>query len=153
MATKVRVNVRDDRRMWDKLIREISVPKNVEVGIRGEDDQRHALEVGNVELGAIHEFGLGNVPERSFIRDTIDKNLNGYRPLTRALSKRVYTLKMSLKNALEVLGSKVQSDMRRAIEAGIPPALDPATIARKGSSKPLVDTGQLKASISYKVVT
>ena len=40
--------------------------------------------------------------------------------------------------------------MIRAIDSGIPPELKPATVARKGSTKQLIDTGVLKSSLTTK---
>lgn len=151
-AIKMNTRVIDKDLGWRRVIKQASIKRHVEVGIRGEEDPRRAGQLGNVELGAIHEFGLGHVPERSFIRDPIDNNLAKYRKLTRVLGRSVYTLKTTLIQALNVLGLRVQADMRKAINNGLEPGLADVTIARKGSSKPLVDTGQLKASITYKVV-
>jgi hypothetical protein len=153
---KVKTRVVDKDRGWKRVLKEASVKRHVVVGIRGDDDSRVGDSLGNVELGAIHEFGLGNNPERSFIRDPIDENLSKYRPLTKALGRKVYTLKISLTQALNVLGLKAQADMRNAINRGIEPGLKPATKAQKAKrgkpkNKPLIFTGQLKSAITYKV--
>lgn len=148
----IKTRVTDKDLGWKRVLKQAAIKRHVEVGVRGEDDPRFEGEIGNVELAAIHEFGLGHQDERSFIRDPIDANLPKYRLLTKRLGQRVYTLKMSLVQALNVLGLKAQSDMRRAIRAGIPPELSDETIDRKGSSKPLIDTGQLVSSLTYKVV-
>ena len=42
--------------------------------------------------------------------------------------------------------------VRRVLtQAGIAPPLKPATIARKGSSTPLINTGQLRSAITWRV--
>jgi hypothetical protein len=41
--------------------------------------------------------------------------------------------------------------IKQRIANGIAPPNSPYTIARKGSSKPLIDTGQLRNSITYQV--
>ena len=53
--------------------------------------------------------------------------------------------------ALDMLGAKVASYCQEAIDNGIEPALADETVRRKGSSKPLVNTGQLKSAITWKV--
>jgi hypothetical protein len=55
--------------------------------------------------------------------------------------------------ALDRLGAKVAALLQNRISAGIDPPNSAATIARKGSSKPLVDTGQLKAAITWRVIS
>jgi hypothetical protein len=56
-----------------------------------------------------------------------------------------------LKVGLEAVGQLVKSDMQGRIERNSPPFKELAdeTIKRKGSSKPLIDTSQMKNSITY----
>lgn len=63
----------------------------------------------------------------------------------------------ALKKAGGKIGSYGSSEVKRGIVSGAPGGqafqpLSPMTIARKGSSKPLIDKGDLLGSISYKVV-
>ena len=53
--------------------------------------------------------------------------------------------------ALGALGEEAKNISKVAITEGITPALKSATIKRKKSSKPLIDTGQLLNSITYEV--
>jgi len=106
-----------------------------------------------VEIGAVHEFGseLAGIPERSFIRAGFDDNVAANRVLTKRLALLVITGRMSIRKALKILGLAMKTQIVRRIDKGIEPALKPATIARKGSSKPLIDKGQLKQSITFEV--
>jgi len=108
------------------------------------------------ELAAIHEFGApqANIPERSFIRRTFVKKQRELSSMTRRLATAWVTRKIELKQALDVLGLWGASKVRDTITqgAGVPPRLEDSTIARKGSSRPLVDTGRLVGSIQHDVV-
>lgn len=104
-----------------------------------------------LEIAAIHEFGAGPIPQRSFIRATIDQRKADIAKLQGVLAGQVLAGKLTPDQALTQLGAKVASWMQQRIASGIAPALDPATVAAKGSSVPLVDTGQLKASITFLV--
>lgn len=106
------------------------------------------------EIGSVHEFGLGTAPERSFIRASFDANADAYVRLATQLSRRAVDSPHAgaVRFALQVLGERALADIIRRINAGIPPALAEATVARKGSSKQLIDTGQLKQSLDFKVV-
>jgi hypothetical protein len=42
-------------------------------------------------------------------------------------------------------------DLRAHVRAGLEPPLQPATIRRKGSSTPLIDSGRLLQSFAYEV--
>lgn len=156
MAVGSKVIVKDRDLGWRKLARMVRSPlqMGVEVGVRGEDAQREGGGPSNVEIAEFHEFGLGNNPERSFIRATIDNNVLVYRLLVKGLAKKVYRLKMTERDALTILGMKVKSDIQKRIREGIAPELKPATKARKGGKKdtPLIDTAQLIRAITFHVV-
>lgn len=146
----------DDDRIWKKMQRAFKTGGGrVLVGIQGKNAQIDRDGLTNVVLGMIHEFGTidGNIPERSFIRATIDTNIDKYFKVTAKLSAKVVVGEMTEKRALEILGLLVVSDIQSFIEAGISPPLKPATIARKGSSVPLIDTSVLKNSITSEVET
>lgn len=132
---------------------------HVKIGILEEagshDGDDSTLTVADV--ASFHEFGTTDangqthVPERSFIRSSIDDKRSELREMAKKLQGMILTGKMTAKQALGLLGEKMQAEMIRKINEGIDPELDPATIKRKGSSTPLIDTGQLKQSIRYKV--
>ena len=110
-----------------------------------------------VEIGAIHEFGAGNVPERSFIRDTVDTYRAKYLKYMGASFRReVMDIAKSKSTpaesiTLKRLGLMVEGDMKKRIAQGINPPLKPETIRKKKSSTPLIDTGQLRASIASEI--
>lgn len=89
------------------------------------------------------------MPERSFLRGTIDVKQREIIRFAKNLFQRVITNQLDTKKALDMLGVFVQGEIRKRMSMGIPPALKPATIRRKGSSTPLIDTGQLRASIDF----
>lgn len=102
-------------------------------------------------IGAIatrHEYGLG-VPRRSFLRDWMDENADMVAEDFRQATKAVFAGKMSYEKAANILGVKYVALIQKRIVDGLNPANAPSTIAAKGSSTPLIDTGVLKASIKY----
>jgi hypothetical protein len=101
-----------------------------------------------VEVGIFHEFGFG-VPKRSFIRDGFDESERALKTLGRRLAVGVVDAKITKRTWLLAMGSKARSSFIRRINKGIAPGLSEVTIARKGSSRALIDTGQLKGSITY----
>jgi hypothetical protein len=110
----------------------------------------------NALIAAVHEFGSPsrNIPERSFIRSAFAANRQTYLAMLRDVVKSVYQLKGGLEPGLGRIGAKMAADIKRGITAGpgIPPPLAPETVARKGSDRALVDTGQLVNSITWEVV-
>lgn len=107
----------------------------------------------NLALATIHEFGspAAGIPERSFIRASIDANQAKYFRFVQKLAGRVVLGQVSTERVLNLLGLLMVSDIQARIESGIGPPLKQATIDRKGSSKPLIDSGILKNSITHTV--
>ena len=104
-----------------------------------------------LEVAAQHEFGAGRIPQRSFIRGTVEAKGAEIADLQVSLAGLVLKGKIEPDQALEQLGAKVVGMVQTRIAAGIAPALHPDTIEKKGSSTPLIDTGQLRSSITYRV--
>jgi hypothetical protein len=140
---------------WKRLMREVRVSgAHVLVGVtsaKGSEEHEGATKLSVASVGAVHEFGLGNAPERSFVRAAIDENESTIQRRTKQLAKAIILGRHTQKSALEVLGVWLKGVMVKRINAGIEPELKEATVKRKGSSKPLVDTGQLKGSIDFEV--
>ena len=117
----------------------------------------------NAEVGTFHEFGTiaggsarsGGViigtPERSFIRSTIDEKKALISRLFERVAKGIYDRRIAVKWGLNMIGLQAVTWIKRKIQKGIPPPLALSTIARKKSSKPLIDTGQLIGSLTYEV--
>lgn len=134
------------------LLKKVKKPGTVAVGII--DPGLHGDGPFNTaEIGYVHEFGSsdGRVPERSFIRSTLKVDRKEIISLSKRLLKKIINNEMTLEKGLGLLGLDVSDKIsQRIVEIRTPPN-KPNTIARKGSSNPLVDTGQLKNSITHKV--
>lgn len=154
--------VKDTDKGWKALLKKAREdPHVVTIGLQGAkgDEQHTDTTMTNAHLASVHEFGavvkVGSreitIPERSFIRSTVDKN-KGYRALCSKIGQSIIAGRIpDFVTALGILGEKVTSDIKSAIEQGIDPPNAPMTIARKGSSKPLIDTAQMKNAITYDV--
>lgn len=102
-----------------------------------------------LEIATMHEFGLAHIPERSFLRAWFDSQLEKNKKAMKSAATRILKGKWTADEAMKKLGSYFQGQIQKRIAAGIPPANAPRTIANKGSSTPLIDTGQLRSSITY----
>jgi len=91
------------------------------------------------------------IPRRSFIADTVDANAKKITALCKNMAAAVLARTMTMEKALGTVGVYVQGLIRGRMNSGIPPPLKASTSARKGSSVPLIDTGQLRASIDFEV--
>ena len=104
-----------------------------------------------LEVGYVNEFGLG-VPERSFIRAWFDAAKPENVALAQRMLRRILKGQISLETALEQMGASFVGAIQKRIALGVPPPNAPATIAAKGSSKPLIATGQMRQSVTFVVV-
>jgi hypothetical protein len=103
-----------------------------------------------LEVAYINEFGLG-VPERSFIRAWFDASEPENLRLAMRMLRGILSGTIALEDALAQMGAKFAGEVQRRIAQGIPPPNAPATIAAKGSSTPLVASGQMRQSVTWKV--
>ena len=128
----------------------------VKVGVQAKDKAVRRGKGGSIRntdqplavIAAIHEFGLGYMPQRSFLRSAYDENL----PVIDKMIQRVANgavFGLGTNAALNQLGNVVQGMVQRKIVDGPFVPNSPATIKRKKSSKPLIDTGHLRQSIRY----
>jgi hypothetical protein len=101
-------------------------------------------------VAAIHEYGApaAGIPARPFMRPTIARNRNQWgKDLSHLLEVNDYDVVRSL----NLLGEHVKGQIQEAITKVTSPPLKPATVAAKGSAKPLIDTGHMLNSVDYNV--
>lgn len=133
-----------------ETFKEVATKPSVKIGVlESAGDHGEGLTVADV--ATMMEFGTETAPERSYIRSTVDQKFNIYLEKSKQLQAKVILQALSVGKALSVLGELIQSDIIKTINSGVEPENDPKTIARKGSSKTLIDSGQLKQSIRYQV--
>lgn len=129
----------------------LSVGVHEAEGSESEDGETTVLDVA-----AINEFGGpdDNPPRRSFIADWADENADEHKELLRKSAAAVVKGTLpSNEVALERLGLRFVGDVQKRMIAGIAPENAASTIARKGSSTPLIDDGQVLSSITHQVTT
>lgn len=146
--------VKDDKRkqiLLKKAIEKMALGPHVAVGVF--QNELSVDEFSMVDLAVVHEFGSNNgrIPPRSFVRSTCDARKNDHARLMARLQDKYISGQLPLNKALRRLGEIISKNMVQAINRGIKPKLAKATIKRKKSSKPLIDTGRLKGSITYEV--
>lgn len=107
-----------------------------------------------IEVGAIHEFGSGPIPQRSFLRVPFSVK---QKELEKALTNQfrlVATQGKDATKALSVVAVLAQSIAQEAFTTrgfGKWPDISEETKRRKGSTQPLIDTGTLRGSITWVV--
>jgi hypothetical protein len=149
--------LKDTDRGWKKLL--VTLQQQgvaLTVGIHEDKGAEQHRGVGKkgatvADVASFNEFGTRRIPSRPFIRAWFDESLQANTARLRTLAKLVVAGKMTTTTMLNRLGLTFRAQAQGRIAAGVSPPNAPSTIQRKGSSKPLIDTGQLKASIDYKI--
>lgn len=130
----------------------------IEVGIfKGEktaDGAEYAM------IASVHEFGItirkagGSIviPERSFLRSTFDEKEREWYSFIQKNIPKILDGSLNARTLCERLGAKMVADIQKKIRDLKDPPNAPSTIAAKGSSNPLIDTGGLRQRITYRVV-
>ena len=127
----------------------------IQVGVLG---KKASTPVGDTTVGAVAgfmEFGTSSIPARPFVRQMADSKRQEIGRITeiemralgrgdgrrraRASAKRIGALQARL----------LRTTIREASQWAAP--LDESTIRAKGSSRPLIDTGTLVNSVSFRV--
>lgn len=131
--------------------------KSAYVGVLagGKANEPHASDgdepLTNVQIATWMEFGTDDIPERSFLRDTLTIKKA---EIEASIAKRIglaLTGKISIDEVHERTGLQVVGMCQERIAQGIQPGNAPSTIAKKKSATPLIDTGQLRSAITHEV--
>lgn len=103
------------------------------------------------DLARIHEQGLGRVPKRAFVKPAITANRHKYAKLVKSHMTAVLKGRLRPSTLWQLVGQEAVKDIGLYMTTATFTPLAPATIKAKGSSKPLIDTGQLRQSVTYQV--
>lgn len=126
----------------------------IRVGILGAKDSRSGKVNSNAEIGARHEFGSAGMPVRSFLRVPIADNLDKY--LTKFNAFDEDNLKKVINDGkltvwLKQIGIVAENIVADAFSSGGFGKWIPSK-HENGSGLTLVDTQQLRNSISSEVI-
>lgn len=144
----------------DEFRREIGDRYRARVGILGTHAQRDDEQSGinNAELGLIQMFGsfTNNIPARDFLRWPLQhKSRELVQKMGGTAARRAFAAG-DYKRIFEILGAEAVAVIEDSFATGGFGAWapnKPATIRRKKSSAPLIDTAELRKAQSFDVVT
>lgn len=105
-----------------------------------------------IDVAVANEFGTAKIPSRPFIRKTYDENITQYNRLFKRAYNNIIDGKSTVKTSLGNIGLFAENKTRKRLRSGPWTPNAPSTIAKKKSSRPLIDTGQLVNSIVSKTV-
>ena len=134
-----------------RLIKELQNFK-IEVGFNEDSGSYPAEEGGEsitlANVAAWNEFGSERSPARPFMKQTaVDYKSKITNHANKALKKAING--GGAEEVLNSIGSFTKGKMQLEIKNGDWEPNSPYTIAKKGSDKPLIDTGRMRQSIVY----
>lgn len=91
----------------------------------------------------------GPIPPRPFIARAMHQGRGELRNFLRAEAKGILTGRVTMAQALPRLGVWGQRAIQDQIGSNMPPPNAPVTVEIKGSSRTLVDTGRMRASVTW----
>lgn len=98
-------------------------------------------------VAAKNHFGDGKIPARPFL----DKGVEREREKIAKEVARMLSAGEKPADAVKRAAELAVGGVKKQIDETLSPPNSPRTIARKGSSHPLIDTGNMKQSIAYKL--
>lgn len=156
MAAVKKGKVRDTDKGFKALsvrIAGMAKPVPLKVGILADTGaQAHGDDAVTIlQVALANEFGTDNIPARPFIRGYVDANEQRVKAMISKVEQEIAKGSMTREQGLNLLGQRLVAEIQDRMSKGIPPPNAPSTIERKGSSTPLIDTGQLRSSIKYTI--
>jgi hypothetical protein len=154
MTVRREIRVSEDR--FEEAFGHAQIADEFEVAIGFPEDTaaRDTGEINNPTLAAILEHGspANNLPARPFVEPGLQAGQDRLaRIMEMGLQRTLDGDENGIAWALDAAGVEGVSLVQRKMIQGPFAPNAPSTIKRKGSSRPLIDTGQLRQSVSYVV--
>ena len=133
-------------KQFERMLKELT-SKEVHVGFqRGDAKDENGVDMCDIAMW--NELGTVRSPARPFMRQSVDNHTDEINRKFQSLQATILTGR-SAEQILKELGIFQKDLMQNEIITGdfVPNA--PSTIRRKGSSKPLIDTGRMRQSVNY----
>lgn len=135
-----------DGRRFQKMLKEMAeleVCIGFQHGKATEDDGTDVCDVA-----AWNELGTEHIPARPFLRKSVDENKDKIDGFLQARKADLLS-GVSVEHVLKEIGIFQKDLVQEKITEGHFKKNAASTIERKGSSKPLIDTGRMRQSVGY----
>lgn len=144
------------RRRHIRLPKNIDGPRKVKVGFpagkTASDIVDRAIWNHYGTRGGASGGGWGGpVPARPFLLNAIRKNRRKYLAAMKTAGAKILRGEATLEDTMRKLGVLAQGDIQDEITNLKTPPNSPTTIRLKGSSNPLIDTGEMRRAVTWEV--
>jgi hypothetical protein len=152
MKVNFRVTKDTGNKNLEKLRKQLkNSGKVVQVGFP--DSEIHEGGQSVAFIASVHEYGApsAGVPERPFLKPSIIQGKKDQLRLNKINLVKILHNQIDFDTALGQLGEMAKGQVQLYIVNGHFVPLKPRTVARKGSSKPLIYTGQMRQSVAWEI--
>ncbi len=119
------------------------------IGFQRGDAEEDGTDIA--DIAAWNELGTSRgIPSRPFIRNTVDLHKSEIDSLIDHMVIKILN-GSTAEQVLREAGVFMKGAMQAEITDGSFEPNAPSTVKRKGSDKPLIDTGMMRASVNYQI--
>lgn len=120
----------------------------------GSYDSEGGQQLTIATIAAVNEFGTadGRIPARPFLSTAIEEGAPKFVRTVELGLPKVLSGEQPMSWLMHRVGNIAKGEVQQKITDIKNPPNAPATIAKKGSSNPLIDTGALRNSIDYLII-
>lgn len=136
---------------WDKIMRDLEKLDGMEV-VAGmlKDSGKASNGASYVDIATWNEYGTSRIPSRPFIRISADTNRQAWAKMAQQCVNNVIDGD-SPTEAAQVIGHRMVEDIRKVFGSSKLKANAPSTIAKKGRNEPLVDSGEMRRRVNFRI--
>ena len=146
MAVRVSDRMTSDGKRFERMLKQLA-DKQVRIGFqRGDATEEDGTDI--CDVAAWNELGTVNMPSRPFLRKSVDENENKISNFLQSQKSDLIS-GVSAEQILKEIGIFQKDLIQEKITEGSYAPNAESTIRKKGSSKPLIDTGRMRQSVNY----
>ena len=134
-----------------RFLEEVEKLRTLEVHVgfqAGKASEKDGTDI--VEVAAINEFGTSTIPARPFVKNSFARHPDELKE-TCIQAVKMIEKGGTAEQAINMMGVFGKGLMQREIRDGNWKPNAPSTIRKKGSDRPLIDTGTMRQSVNYVV--
>ena len=124
-------------------LKKLQVQVGFQAGAAADED---GVDIANIAMW--NELGTSRSPARPFMRKSVDENKDKIKAMCARQLKRL-AQGASAEDILEKIGVFQKGLIQRKIVDGTFEPNAASTIRKKGSSRPLIDTGRMRQSVNF----
>lgn len=119
----------------------------VRVGFQQGDEQEEGVDL--LDIAMWNELGTSSSPSRPFMRKSVDENEEKINAFLNAQVKKLAKGEATAEQVFKAVGAFQKGLVQEKIKNGEFEPNSPYTIKKKGSDKPLIDTGTMRQSVNF----